>query len=158
MTEPAEPTTNGSKADADNAAVHKMPTQVIAATLPADNAGVNGAASTRLLLSAQPSGSIPVNGSSDGNGALPPVQQQFHHRSKRFDVGAVERSLASNAAFAVGNVAAFVSGVDGGVEEEDTAGMQTSGVERHTDAMDRIDELIIQFKGYSKILVKCVVT
>ena len=158
MTEPAEPNTNGSTTEADDAAVHKMPTQAIAATLPADNAGLNGAESTRLLLSAQPSGSIPVNGSSDGNSALPPVQQQFHHRSKRFDVGAVERSLASNAAFAVGNVAAFVSGVDGGVEEEDTAGMQTSGVERHTDAMDRIDELIVQFKGYSKILVKCVVT
>ena len=80
-----------------------------------------------------------------------------HHKTRKLDVAAVERSLAANAAFAVGNVAAFMSDIDGGVEEDDT-GEEVSGVERHTDAMDRLEELMIQLKGYSKILVKCVLS
>ena len=80
----------------------------------------------------------------------------FHHKTRKLDVAAVERSLAANAAFAMGNVAAFVADVDGGVEEEDTGAAEAvSGVERHTDAMDRLDEAISQFKAYLKILIKC---
>lgn len=82
-----------------------------------------------------------------------------HHKTRKLDVAAVERSLVANAAFAVGNVTAFVADIDGGVEEEDTGeAEEVSGVERHTDAMDRLEELMIQLKGYSKILVKCVLS
>ena len=127
----------------------------------ADTAGEHAvsATTTKSSVPAQASGSIVfVNGASEAENVANPLGQvsgKFHHRSKRFDVGAVERSLASNAVFAVGNVAALVTQVDGGIEEEDTTGAQTSGIERQTDTMDRIDEFIIQLKGYTKILVKC---
>ena len=82
-----------------------------------------------------------------------PVQR---HRTNRIDVSAVEHSLAANAAFAAGNVIAFAADVDGGVEEEDTVGEgERSAVEAHTDMADRIDEWIIQIKGYTKVFIKC---
>ena len=69
----------------------------------------------------------------------------------------MNHSLAANAAFAVGNVAAFVAEVDGGAEEEDTAGAGVAaGVERQTDFLDRLEEAIMQIKAAGTILIKCV--
>ena len=126
-------------------------------TTNGDETGINSLTAQDKSAAVHDAPTPGSNGASKADSAAPNDTQRFHHRSKRFDVAAVERSLASNAAFAVGNVVAFAAGVDGGVQEEDTAGAETSGVERHTDAMDRIEEFIIQLKGYTKILIKCVV-
>ena len=89
---------------------------------------------------------------SAASGAAAPMGH--HHRTRRIDVNAVEHSLASNAAFAVGNVAAFVAEVDGGAQEEDTgAGGEASGVERQTDFLDRVEEVLLQFKAAMKIFI-----
>jgi hypothetical protein len=88
-------------------------------------------------------------------GAAPgAVLAGHHHHTRRIDVNAVQHSLASNAAFAIGNVAAFVAEVDGGAEEEDTgAGADVSGVERQTDFLDRVEEFLLQFKAAMKIFI-----
>ena len=75
------------------------------------------------------------------------------HHTRRIDVNAVEHTLASNAAFAAGNVVAFVTEVDGGAEEEDTEGVGARGVERQTDFLDRLEEFMLQFKASFKILI-----
>ena len=81
-----------------------------------------------------------------------PVQR---HRSNRVDASVLEHSLAANAAFAAGNVIALATQVDGGMEEEDTVGEGERGaVEAQTDMADRLDELISQIKGYSKVFIK----
>ena len=81
-------------------------------------------------------------------------QLGHHHRTRRIDTEAVEHSLAANAAFALGNVAAFVAQVDGGAEEEDTgAGEEPSGVERQTDFLDRVEEFFLQFKAAMKVFI-----
>ena len=77
-----------------------------------------------------------------------------HHHTRRINAEAVEHSLAANAAFALGNVAAFAAQVDGGAEEEDTgAGGEPSGVERQTDFLDRLEEFVMQFKAAMKVFI-----
>ena len=77
-----------------------------------------------------------------------------HHRTRRIDTEAVDHSLVANAAFALGNVAAFAAQVDGGVEEEDTGGAEgPSGVERQTDFLDRLEEFLMQFKAAMKVFI-----
>jgi hypothetical protein len=93
---------------------------------------------------------------SDPTASLPMATARLghHHHTRRIDTEAVNHSLAANAAFALGNVAAFVAEVDGGAEEEDTgAGGEASGVERHTDFLDRLEELFLQFKASMKVFV-----
>ena len=111
------------------------------------DAAVNGDANDNgKLKGTSPSAPLPT--------ATPAAPLVRKHHTRRIDAEAVEHTLASNAAFAMGNVAAFVAGVDGGAEEEDTAGAgEASGVERQTDAMDRLEELLLQFKSALKILV-----
>ena len=66
-----------------------------------------------------------------------------------------EHSLAANAAFAAGNVIALATDVDGGIEEDDNEEEEVGGVERQTDMMDRLEELMLQIKKTSKIFIKC---
>ena len=80
-------------------------------------------------------------------------QLGHHHRTRRIDTEAVNHSLAANAAFALGNVAAFAAQVDGGVEEEDTGVGGQSGVECQTDFLDRLEEFFMQFKAAMKVFV-----
>ena len=105
-----------------------------------------------------------VDATADKAGGITPVSvapeaaaktasSNHHHRTRRIDANAVDHSLASNAAFAIGNVAALVTEVDGGAEEDDTGAVQVVGVERQTDFMDRVEEVFLQFKAATKIFV-----
>jgi hypothetical protein len=109
-------------------------------------------------LSSKAGADVPAAGQDPQSIAAGQIARLGHfHHTRRIDVNAVNHSLAANAAFAVGNVAAFVAEVDGGAEEEDTAGAGVAaGVERQTDFLDRLEEAIMQIKAAGKILIKCV--
>ena len=129
-----------------------------------DSSAVTAPVDTKAATPLRDAGACSVEAAADKASGTTPVSVApgsatmtvpvgHHHNTRRIDVSAVQHSLASNAAFAVGNAAAFVAEVDGGAEDEDAVVGDASGVERQTDFLDRVEEFFLQFKAATKIFV-----